>query len=165
MNNEDTPRSTPPYQPGRRPYPSKYQENRYSAGENRFNAAGENRFASGATQSRGSYGYNKPSAPGYAAGGQHQNKKPDRFHREPVNYSEKLTRQNDVIIKLLKEIRDRLPAPPVVAGAEPEVESAIQNALPEAAVSADLPQEPASAPVNESAIDQDADEDSPGNTL
>jgi hypothetical protein len=35
-----------------------------------------------------------------------------------VNYNERIMRQNDLIIRLLKEIRDRLPSPPVHASSE-----------------------------------------------
>jgi hypothetical protein len=37
-----------------------------------------------------------------------------RFRRDVPNPNDRLVRQNDIIIRLLKEIRDRLPALPVV---------------------------------------------------
>ena len=37
-----------------------------------------------------------------------------RFRREAPNSTDRLVRQNDIIIRLLKEIRDRLPEMPVV---------------------------------------------------
>lgn len=61
-----------------------------------------------------SYGnslYNGNSNSGFSS--QHPRRRTDRFKRESLNLSEKLIRQNDVIIRLLKEIRDRLPKPPV----------------------------------------------------
>lgn len=40
-----------------------------------------------------------------------QSQHPRRRTFKPLNYSDKIVKQNDMIIKLLKEIRDRLPAP------------------------------------------------------
>jgi hypothetical protein len=158
MNNEDAPRGAP-YQQGRRPYPSKFQENRFGSQENRY-GQGENRYGQSP-----SYGYNKGGSAPYAAGQQHPHKKVDRFRREPVNYSEKLVRQNDLIIKLLKEIRDRLPAPEVIPGAETGGEATIQNASADVAESGDLPRDEAASAAGDDAEDQDAEEESPGNSL
>jgi hypothetical protein len=153
MNNEDAPRGTP-YQQGRRPYPSKFQDNRYGATENRY-GQGENRYASN-TGHTGAYGYNKTGGHQFGAG-QYQQKKIDRFHRDPVNYSEKL-------VNLLKEIRDRLPAPP--ASAVAETESTNQNIRVEETDVAGLPPEEAAAsgPVDETADQEEIDEESPGNS-
>ena len=52
-----------------------------------------------------------------------QRRKPNQFKRDNHWVSDRLAKQNDVIIRLLKEIRDRLPTLPVV----PVVESAEQN--------------------------------------
>jgi hypothetical protein len=160
MNNEDAPRGAP-YQ-GRRPYPSKFQDNRTGSSENRF-GQGENRYGQNSNYS--SYGYNKGSNPSYSAGQQHPHKKIDRFHREPVNYSEKLVKQNDLIIKLLKEIRDRLP--PSAVSETPEIENGAmnQNARPEALESIAAPQDESAAVAPEEAADQDEIGDSPGNSL
>ncbi len=158
MNNEDVPRGTP-YQQGRRPYPSKYQDNRYGSNENRYNT-GDNRY--GSNPNYNAYGYNKNTNPGFSTG-QYQHKKIDRFRRDPVNYTEKLVRQNDLIIRLLKEIRDRLPAPATIPGAEPE--AAILNNRFEEADQAELPQEEAPSPSGEEATDQDVADASPGNSL
>jgi hypothetical protein len=40
---------------------------------------------------------------------QHPRRRTDRFKRETLNSNDRLTKQNDIIIRLLKEIRDRLP--------------------------------------------------------
>lgn len=46
---------------------------------------------------------------------QHQRRKPGQFKRDNHGGgSDRIAKQNDVIIRLLKEIRDRLPAPAVV---------------------------------------------------
>lgn len=44
----------------------------------------------------------------------HPRRRVDRFRREPLNTAERTVRQNDIIIRLLKEIRDRLPEPPAL---------------------------------------------------
>jgi hypothetical protein len=160
MNNEDTPRGTP-YQQGRRPYPSKYQDNRYGSNENRYNA-GENRF--GSNSNHNAYGYNKNSNSGYTTG-QHQHKKIDRFHRDPVNFSEKLVRQNDLIIKLLKEKRDRLPAPDALPAAEAENEATILNGQFEETERTDLSQDGSGATSSDEAETRDVADESPGNSL
>jgi hypothetical protein len=60
-----------------------------------------------------SFNYSPQS--GYNSGGQMQpRRRVDRFRRETLNTSERTIRQNDIIIRLLKEIRDRLPEPPNV---------------------------------------------------
>jgi hypothetical protein len=55
--------------------------------------------------------FNYSPATGFNGGQQHPRRRNDRFKRESINLSDKVARQNDVIIRLLKEIRDRLPAP------------------------------------------------------
>jgi len=40
---------------------------------------------------------------------QHPRRRSDRFRRESLNNADRLIKQNDIIIRLLKEIRDRLP--------------------------------------------------------
>jgi hypothetical protein len=53
----------------------------------------------------------------------------DRFRREPTNSNERVIRQNDIIIRLLKEIRDRLPEPhfaPQTEGDCPEPQCEMQ---------------------------------------
>jgi hypothetical protein len=92
MNNDESPRPIMPYQQTRKPYQSKYQDNRY-------------------TSPSANYNYN--SGNGYAGQQQHPRRRVDRFKRETINYSERIMHQNDLIIRLLKEIRDRLPAPAV----------------------------------------------------
>jgi hypothetical protein len=69
--------------------------------------------------------YNYGHHGGYNAMQQHPRRRADRFKRETINQSDKLVKQNDLIIRLLKEIRDRLPPPPNqeqrgIPAAEPE---------------------------------------------
>jgi hypothetical protein len=67
--------------------------------------------ASGNYSPSTSYNYS-PGSGGYQQA-QHQSHHPrrrsDRFKRESINQYDRLAKQNDVIIRLLKEIRDRLP--------------------------------------------------------
>jgi hypothetical protein len=117
MNADESPRSMP-YQQVRKPYQSKYQDNRYNSSPST------------------SYNYN--SGNGYAGQQQHPRRRVDRFKREAINYSERIMKQNDLIIRLLKEIRDRLPAPPVSASVDTgDSDPARQNARTEAAEMAD----------------------------
>jgi hypothetical protein len=53
-------------------------------------------------------------------GNQHPRRRNDRFRRESLNHSDKIVKQNDTIIRLLKEIRDRLPPLSVKSAAESE---------------------------------------------
>ncbi len=77
-----------------------------------------------------SYNYN-PAAGNMGNNGQMsqmQRRRPEqapRFKRETINYSEKLVRQNNIIIKLLQEISDKLSNYGGVAGST----QAIQNDL------------------------------------
>jgi hypothetical protein len=58
-----------------------------------------------------SFNYSPQS--GYNGNAQmHPRRRVDRFRRETPNTSERTVKQNDLIIRLLKEIRDRLPEPP-----------------------------------------------------
>jgi len=67
----------------------------------------------------------------------HQRRKPNQYKRDNHGASDRLAKQNDIIIRLLKEIRDRLPPPPVdekkldeEAVAEVQAETSAQNAEP-----------------------------------
>ncbi|MBN1131358.1 MAG: hypothetical protein JXA71_20395 [Chitinispirillaceae bacterium] len=92
MNNDDFNRA-PQMQQGRKPF----TPNRYG-------------------NSGGGYNYNNYSNQNSGfSGPQHPRRRADRFKRESLNVNDKIARQNDVIIKLLKEIRDRLPPPPPVS--------------------------------------------------
>lgn len=95
LNTDDVPRGLPP-QPGRRPPPTRSQDSRFNSPSSSYN------FNS-------SSGYNQGNGLG---GQQHPRRRIDRFKRESINYNDRMIRQNDSIIRLLKEIRDRLPAPP-----------------------------------------------------
>jgi hypothetical protein len=110
LNNEEDPRGVPP-QPGRRPAPPRFQDNRFSSPSSTYN------YNSNA-------GYNQNNGFG---GQQHPRRRIDRFKRETINYSDRIIRQNDSIIRLLKEIRDRLPAPPASAVAANEPDQIVQN--------------------------------------
>jgi hypothetical protein len=94
MYSDDVPHSMP-FQQGRKPLPpNKYQDNRYSPSAN--------------------YNYNYKGNGGFSS--QQQRRRIDRYNkRDNGNSSERLLRQNDLIIRLLKEIRDRLPPPAVPA--------------------------------------------------
>jgi hypothetical protein len=111
MTNEEVPRNLPPYPQGRKPI----QPN--------------SRFSSPSP----SYNYNYNSNSGYPSQQHLRRKMDNRFKRDTRdnnngNSSERLMRQNELIIRLLKEIRDRLPPPPVSAQANvADVESARQN--------------------------------------
>jgi hypothetical protein len=59
-----------------------------------------------------SISYNYSPQSGYNGNTQmHPRRRNDRFRRESLNSNERIIRQNDIIIRLLKEIRDRLPEP------------------------------------------------------
>ncbi len=59
-----------------------------------------------------SISYNYSPQSGYNGNSQmNPRRRNDRYRRESLNSSERVVRQNDIIIRLLKEIRDRLPAP------------------------------------------------------
>ncbi|MBN2036805.1 MAG: hypothetical protein JW768_08700 [Chitinispirillaceae bacterium] len=89
MSNDDFNRGNQ-IQQGRKPY----QPNRYNAGAN-YNYT---------------YGYNPNQN---FNGQQHPRRRADRYKRESLNFNDRLSKQNDMIIRLLKEIRDRLPPSPV----------------------------------------------------
>jgi hypothetical protein len=57
-----------------------------------------------------SYNYS-PGAGNYQSSQnqQHPRRRTDRFKREAFNFNDRVVKQNDLIIRLLKEIRDRLP--------------------------------------------------------
>ncbi|MBN1128789.1 MAG: hypothetical protein JXA71_07370 [Chitinispirillaceae bacterium] len=105
MTNDDVPRNMP-YPQGRKPITP---NSRYSSPSPSYN-----------------YNYNSNSS--YPSQ-QHLRRKMDnrfkRDNRDNGNSNERLMRQNDLIIRLLKEIRDRLPPPPVSAPVN--AETARQN--------------------------------------
>lgn len=90
---------------------------------NSFDAQGQNKFSNdnaGNYSPSTSFNYTNgknstsagPSSVNRGRTQQHPKRRGDRFKRETINQSDKLVKQNDAIIKLLKEIRDRLPEPP-----------------------------------------------------
>jgi hypothetical protein len=111
LNNEEVPRAVPP-QPGRRTVPTRFQDNRFSSPSSNYNY-------------NSSAGYNQNN--GFGGQQQHPRRRIDRFKRETINYSDRLIRQNDSIIRLLKEIRDRLPAPPVSSAESNEPDQVVQD--------------------------------------
>ena len=70
-----------------------------------FNGRGGNYSPSASyNYSPGSGSHQQPSHHSH-----HPRRRSDRFKRESINYTDRIAKQNDVIIRLLKEIRDRLP--------------------------------------------------------
>jgi hypothetical protein len=55
--------------------------------------------------------FNYSPGTGINGGQQHPRHRNDRFKRESPGMSDRIVKQNDIIIRLLKEIRDKLPAP------------------------------------------------------
>ncbi len=95
----------------RKPMPSKYNDKNH------------NSYGSGQSYNYGNQSYNGNSHynNGNSYNNNHNNqmnqrRRPDRFKRDNYNNNDRLIKQNDIIIRLLKEIRDRLPAPVI----EPE---------------------------------------------
>jgi hypothetical protein len=100
-----------------------------------------------------SYNYS-PGGGGGGYQGQMPRRRADRFKREVINGSDRQLRQNDIIIKLLKEIRDRLPAPQGYGEAEKAPEAVERQEVQP--VQENVPEQPTEA----SAADQGAqDED------
>lgn len=60
-----------------------------------------------------SYNYNNRNSGGYQQQ-QQVRRRNDRYRRNVYNFNDKIVKQNDLIIRLLKEIRDRLPEPQVI---------------------------------------------------
>lgn len=100
MINDESPRGMN-NQPNRKSNFPKYSDKNYT-----YSPSTNYNYNHGANYSGNGYNGN-----GY--NGQHPRRRNDRYKRETVNSSERIVKQNDLIIKLLKEIRDRLPAPPV----------------------------------------------------
>jgi hypothetical protein len=110
MSNEEVPRGVPP-QPGRRSAPTRFQDSRFNSPSSTYN------FNTNAGYQGNGFG-----------GQQHPRRRIDRFKRETINYNDRMIRQNDSIIRLLKEIRDRLPAPPASAAAPNVPDQAVDEA-------------------------------------
>ncbi|MBN1578756.1 MAG: hypothetical protein JW913_19490 [Chitinispirillaceae bacterium] len=110
MNSDESLRNVH-YSSNRKPIPPKNQV--YSPSTN-YNYNG-NQSMHGNHGSYGNSNYGNPH---------NQRRKPNQFKRDNHGAGDRLAKQNDIIIRLLKEIRDRLPAPPVVPGeiAEPNQE-------------------------------------------
>jgi hypothetical protein len=78
----------------------------------------------------------------------------DRFKKDFPNNNEKLLRQNDIIIRLLKEIRDRLPEP-----VQKVSDDAVKNSTPENYSEQDQAPDDSQPAVNaEVAVAQDPEE-------
>jgi hypothetical protein len=95
-------------------------------------------------------------------------RRPDQFRKDPQNNSERLMRQNDIIIKLLKEIRDRLPkqaeseADPVDQTVDTSVVDATTTDIP-AAADAWNDADAIGNMVDDTSDEIPVDEDQPGN--
>ncbi|HMA65164.1 MAG: hypothetical protein ACM31E_02145 [Fibrobacterota bacterium] len=95
-----------------------YQQNRRPSSQNKsYNSPSANYSYNYNSSGNGNSGYNngghQQSYKKPGGGGQHTNNKFKSHHGGGGGSSDKLLiKQNDQIIKLLKEIRDRLPAPP-----------------------------------------------------
>ena len=74
--------------------------------------------------------YNYGHHGGYSGMQQHPRRRADRFKRESLNLNDKVVRQNDVIIRLLKEIRDRLPPAAIAPAPAPAPEEISSSAPP-----------------------------------
>jgi len=117
--------------------------------------------------------YNYSPQTGYNGGNSQtfQRRRPgqDRFRRDASpNPNDKLLRQNDIIIRLLKEIRDRLP-PPNVTAASAEVEPAADATIDPTQASETWEGEnqdhvPAAEKADESLSDDEDKNDARGNT-
>jgi hypothetical protein len=73
--------------------------------------------------------FNYSPAAGYNGGQQHPRRRNDRFKRESPNLTDRVVKQNDIIIRVLKEIRDRLPQPPGSDQKPPESPEIVDAAL------------------------------------
>jgi hypothetical protein len=91
--------------------------------------------------------YNYSPGAGYN-GIQHPRRRTDRFKRESLNQNDRVVKQNDIIIRLLKEIRDRLPPPPFQEQRSPSPDAAVSPAV----------QEPVDAQPMEDSMDQSSDQ-------
>ena len=169
MNSDESPRNMQ-YSSNRKPLPPKNQV--YSPSSN-YNYGNQSQHGSnhGSHANQGGYG------------SQQRRKPPMPFKRDHVpggGASDKLAKQNDIIIRLLKEIRDRLPPPPVSAitaetsetdvpdeaGLEQETsvgEVAVGEAVAEQDHDEPGPPPPAAVPPRSIYDDEDLDEQANGN--
>jgi hypothetical protein len=168
MNSDESPRNTQ-YSQNRKPYPPKPQVYSPSSSYNYNGSQGQHGGGSHGSHGNQNYGSQQHQ----------QRRKPMPFKRDN-NYGamDKLSKQNDIIIRLLKEIRDRLPAPPAsVVVEQQEAEQQLDAAFPaqeapaEVAVAAEQdehddvqPQlEAAPAPVHADVDDDELDRQANGN--
>jgi hypothetical protein len=145
MMNEDFNRA-PQAPQGRKPF----APNRYS------NSGGYNYGYNNQNQNQG--GYN---------GQQHPRRRTDRFKRESLNVNDKISHQNDIIIRLLKEIRDRLPPPATVTtegveSGQPQEQNAKEQ-QPEMLPAQNEPQEGAPEALDGRTPEEDDSEPDPNN--
>lgn len=126
MNSDDVPRSMP-FQQGRKPLPLNTR-----------------------SSPSPSYNYNYNTNSGFSSQQHMRRKIGGGFKRDNGNGNDRIMRQNDLIIRLLKEIRDRLPPPPVVAApviSGGVAETARQNGPVEEMERADAPRTESPVPV------------------
>lgn len=116
MNSDELSRGTNNHYT-RKPMPSKYNDkshNSYGPGQNYSYG---NQSYNGNSHYNGGNSYNNGNSFNNHNNQQNQRRRTDRFKRDNYNNNDRLIKQNDIIIRLLKEIRDRLPAPEII---EPE---------------------------------------------
>jgi hypothetical protein len=148
MMNEDFNRAPQAAPQGRKPF----SPNRYS------NSGGYNYGYNNQNQSQNQGGYN---------GQQHPRRRTDRFKRESLNVNDKIAHQNDIIIRLLKEIRDRLPPPPTVTTEDVEPglpqEQNVREQQPDTLLAQNESREGAPEAMAEHAQEEDDSEPDPNN--
>ena len=92
-----------------------------------------------------SYNYQNSQGRGQGQGyQQHPRRRIDRYKRENMNFSDKLVKQNDIIIRLLKDIRDSLAGTIPTPVEAPEVNEQEKTSIPVEASK----EEPAEIPVS-----------------
>ena len=92
------------------------QGNNYSARKETVHKYTDNKGKNYSPSASFNYQNNRGQGQGYQ---QNPRRRIDRFKRESINVNDKLIKQNDIIIKLLKEIRDSLTgSSPIVADGE-----------------------------------------------
>ncbi len=108
MNSDELSRGTNNHYT-RKPIPSKYNDKSHNAYGSGQNYSYGNQSFNGNSHFNGGNSFNNSHN-----NQQNQRRRTDRFKRDNYNHNDRLAKQNDIIIRLLKEIRDRLPAPAVI---------------------------------------------------
>jgi hypothetical protein len=100
-----------------------------------------------------SFRRNNSGTGSYQGHNQQPRRRTDRFKRESLNHTDKLLRQNDIIISLLREIRDRLPPNPDIQQEYKESDSGIVDEKSDS----DCENESSAAIVEQSGASQNSD--------